>query len=113
MGARSFMTIGYGKDMRQAYDNLVEESKMEYGCNAYNGTISTTYGFKVFNCVINCNMGPNWTKTKEKKAFEYARKNLDDLGNRECKGIDLGKVSRNITHHNGWHKFLFFGWAAE
>lgn len=113
MGARSFMTIGYGKDMRQAYDNLVEESKREYGCNAYNGTISTTYGFKVFNCVTNCNMGPNWTKTKEKKAFEYARKNLDDLGNRECKGIDLGKVSRNITHHNGWHKFLFFGWAAE
>ena len=112
MGARSFITIGYGKDMRQAYDDLVKESKREYGCNAYNGTISTTYDFQKLYCT-SIDENTKCTKTKEKKAYEIAREKLDIMENRECKGIDLGKVSRNITHHNGWHKFLFFGWAAE
>lgn len=110
MGAISFTTIGYGKTMGEAYDNLVEEAINEYGHDHYNGTISTTYGCKEVRNIVS---GEKWTKTKEKKAYEYAYKKLDTMDNRECKGIDLGKVSRNVSHHNGWHKFLFFGWAAE
>lgn len=113
MGACSFMTTGYGKDYKDAYNNLVQDYKRMYGENPYNGTISTTYGCSAFNCVINCNMGPNWTKTKEKKAYQIASKQLDAMEKRQCRAIDLGKVSNRITHHNGWHKFLFFGWAAE
>ena len=39
MGACSFMAIGYGKTMREAYQNLVEEYEIEYGMNPYNGNI--------------------------------------------------------------------------
>lgn len=112
MGAQTFMTIGYGKDFKQAYQNAREDAIKYYGENPYNGTISTTYGCRVYNCEINCNMGENWTKTKEKKAYEIAYKVLDNMEKRDCKVIDLGKVSNRITHHNGWHKFLFFGWGA-
>ena len=111
MGACSFMVVGYGKTMREAYHNLVEEYEIEYGTNSYNGTISTTCGYRENYCHLG--NGENWTKTKEKKAYEIADKRIDILQKRECECIDLGKVSNRITHHNGWHKFLFYGWAAE
>lgn len=108
---QSFITIGYGKDLKQAYENAREQAIEEYGHDPYNGTISTTYGCgKVYGELDNYN--GKWTKTLEKKAYQYAYKTIDNLGGRECKAIDLGKVSNRITHHNGWHKFIFFGWAA-
>ena len=110
MGAISFKVTAYGKDIADAYNRAVEEAEDYYGRDRYNGTISTTYGCREVRNVVS---GEKWTKTKEKKAYEYAYKELDTMESRECKGIDLGKVSRNISHHNGWHKFLFFGWAAE
>ena len=111
MGAISFMKISYGKDMKDAYQNAVKDARECYGNNPYNGTISTTYGFSKVYCEIDGN--GTCTKAKESKAYQIANEKIYDMDKRECKGIDLGKVSRNITHHNGWHKFLFFGWAAE
>ena len=111
MGAIAFMTTSYGKDYKNAYDNAVEDARDYYGSNSYNGTISTTYGCSIYRCEINGNT--NWTQTKEKKAYIIARQQLENMEKRECKVIDLGKVSNRITHHNGWHKFLLFGWAAE
>ena len=111
MGARLFITESYGKTMDDAYNNAVEDAIECYGCDAYNGTISTTYGYNKVYGVVDENT--NWTKTKESKAIKTAYKMADEMDKRECKGIDLGKVSNRITHHNGWHKFLFFGWAAE
>lgn len=111
MGARSFITFGYGKDLDSAYQNAVKEAEEDYGKDAYNGTISTTYGCRKVYCDIDSIT--NWTETKEKKAYTIAHSMLDDMEKRECKAIDLGKVSNRITHHNGWHKFMFFGWAAE
>lgn len=111
MGACSFTRIGYGKDLKNAYQNAVDEAIEYYGNNPYNGTISTTCGCtKVYGVV---DSETNWTQTKENKAYKVAYQMLDDMDKRECKAIDLGKVSNRITHHNGWHKFLFFGWAAE
>ena len=110
MGACSFMTIGYGKTMREAYQKLVEEYEEQYGLNPYNGTISTTCGCKARTPF---STNGKWTKTIEKKAYDIAHKRLDVLEKRECESIDLGKVSNRITHHNGWHKYLFYGWAAE
>lgn len=111
MGACSFMTIGYGKDLENAYHSAIEKAKEYYGSNPYNGTISTTCGCRKVYGVVDANT--NWTETKEKKAYKVADSMLDNMEKRECKAIDLGKVSNRITHHNGWHKFLFFGWAAE
>lgn len=111
MGACSFMTTGYGKDYKDAYNNLVKDYKRMYGENPYNGTISTTYGCSLTYCDLG--KGDNWTKTKEGKAYQIANKQLTTMEKGQCRAIDLGKVSNRITHHNGWHKFLFFGWAAE
>lgn len=110
MSAQTFITIGYGKDLNSAYENAKKLAIEEYGHNPYNGTISTTYG--CCKCYGYVDSLTPWTKTKEKKAYEYAHKLLDTMDKRECKAIDLGKVSNRITHHNGWHKFIFFGWAA-
>lgn len=112
MGACSFMKESYGKDYKDAYNNAVESAIRYYGENPYNGTISTTCGCRKLYCEID-GSNSNWTKTREKKAYEIAYKKLDDLEKYECMVIDLGRVSNRITHHNGWHKFLLFGWAAE
>ena len=113
MGACSFMEIGYGKDARTAYDDLVEQNEYEYGHDSYNGTISTTYGFRMARCELDCSSNAKWNKTREKKAYDLAYERLDNLEKRDCECIDLGVVSNRETHHNGWHKFLFYGWAAE
>ena len=111
MGAISFTTTSYGKDLDDAYRNAVERAIEYYGTNPYNGSISTTYGCRKVYGVVDANT--KWTQTKESKAYKAISELLDNMEKRECKGIDLGKVSNRITHHNGWHKFLLFGWAAE
>ena len=49
MGAfdRTDFALGRYKNARQAYDKLVEEAEYEYGNDGYNGTISTSGGFKM------------------------------------------------------------------
>lgn len=110
MGAQSFVTYGYGKTLKDAYENAKQEAIQYYGENPYNGTISTTYTCMLTRCVVDSET--RWSKKKEKIALNIAYELLNDTEKRECMAIDLGKVSNRITHHNGWHKFLFFGWAA-
>lgn len=117
MGACSFMEIGYGKTYKDAYNELVSQAEYEHGHNPYSGTIATTYSCKCNNSLCDAkyaklNREKNNSKL-EKVAYEIAYKRLDDLEKRDCEVIDLGKVSNRVTHHNGWHKFLFYGWAAE
>lgn len=42
MGAELFTMSAKGNDVKEVFDNLVEESLFMYGNNPYNGTISTT-----------------------------------------------------------------------
>jgi len=46
MGACNFEDIGRGKSMKETYSRLCEEARDEYGHDSYNGTISTTNGFR-------------------------------------------------------------------
>lgn len=47
MGASSFVNRGKGQSMRDAYKRLCDDAKEEYGHQqGYNGTISTTSGFR-------------------------------------------------------------------
>jgi hypothetical protein len=47
MGACSFQNVGRGKTMSEAYSDLCEDAREEYGHqDGYNGTISTTSGFR-------------------------------------------------------------------
>lgn len=45
MGAANFTATAYGKmTMQEAYDQLYEQARSEYGSDPYNGSISTTEG---------------------------------------------------------------------
>lgn len=46
MGATTFYASGCGKTMAEAYRGAVEDAIHENGNDAYNGTISTTQGFR-------------------------------------------------------------------
>jgi hypothetical protein len=46
MGATQFIDTTRAYSMGEAYDQLVEDAVNEYGHDSYNGTISTTQGFK-------------------------------------------------------------------
>jgi hypothetical protein len=46
MGAHDFQSSMRAKSMRDAYNQLVEYAIEEHGNDSYNGTISTTRGFK-------------------------------------------------------------------
>jgi diaminopimelate decarboxylase len=46
MGAHNMQDRSVGKTMREAYDRAVQNAESEHGYDAYNGTISTTQGFK-------------------------------------------------------------------
>jgi hypothetical protein len=52
MGACNFNTRAKGKTAREAYETAVREAQYEYGHDPYNGTISTTGGFKMFRTTI-------------------------------------------------------------
>jgi hypothetical protein len=47
MGAHSFTIVSKETDPKAAYAALVAEARSDYGSDAYNGTISTTRGFRV------------------------------------------------------------------
>lgn len=47
MGGHDFECTAQGKTAKEAYKNAVEQAEYDYGHEAYNGTISTTDGFKM------------------------------------------------------------------
>jgi hypothetical protein len=46
MGATIFRTSSRGTSVKEAYENAIEEAIFENGNDPYNGTISTTHGFR-------------------------------------------------------------------
>ena len=51
MGAHSFTATAKETDPRKAYESLVGDALSQYGSDSYNGTISTTRGFRVHSSV--------------------------------------------------------------
>lgn len=51
MGAHSFTAKSKESDPRDAYESLVGDALSQYGSDSYNGTISTTRGFRVYSNV--------------------------------------------------------------
>jgi len=49
MGAHSFTATSKETDPRKAYEALVGNALSQYGSDSYNGTISTTRGFRVYS----------------------------------------------------------------
>ena len=48
MGAHSFQTSANGKSANDAYRKACERATQQYGTDPYNGTISTTNGFQMY-----------------------------------------------------------------
>ena len=112
MGATNFgnLTVGRYKNASDAYNSIVKEAEYECGHDPYNGTISTTNGFKTSN--DNPRYG---TKSFDK----WEDKMIDDMDKYECICVEItGAVLKRLKERNGYKgnkgikAFYFLGWAA-
>lgn len=113
MGATTFgnLTVGRYKKASDAYDSLVNEAEYECGHDSYNGTISTTQGFKMRD--DNPRYGTKAFNKWEDNMLEFAEKWGD------CICIEItGAVLKRLKERNGYKgnkgikAFYFLGWAA-
>jgi len=97
MGACSFVNRNSGKSMREAYDNLCQIKEDEYGHQeGYNGTISTTDGFRDVTDMY---------KASKKEIRAFIDEKMDGLSKRQCWGICIrkpvgndNKIKSVVTH---------------
>ena len=112
MGATTFgdLTVGRYKNASDAYNSLVEEAQHEYGHDPYNGTISTTDGFKTVN--DNPRYGTQSFSKWEDKMF-------DNMDKYDCLCVEItGAVLKRLKERNGYKgnkgikAFYFIGWGS-
>lgn len=116
MGACNFGNIAIGKDAATAYRTACDDARSECECDedydeedeGYNGTISTTDGFKMVTDA------PRYGT----KAFaKYEDKKLESSEKRDCFCIEVtGQAAKEIRARRGAKRgkvFYFFGWASE
>jgi len=96
MGACSFQTSSYGKTINEAYRNACDEAREEYGNDPYNGTISTTHGFRDVTADF---------KRSGLSLNEYIVKHIGNLNKRDVWGIcvkepvvNKNKVKSKVEH---------------
>ncbi len=90
MGACQFKGRYGGKTAQEAYDRACEEAELEYGSqDGYNGTISTTHGFRDETEAYN--------KSKFNDVSAYIRDRFDShaMNKRDCSAICVVKPVGN------------------
>lgn len=95
MGSHNFSTQSQGKTMSEAYKNAVDDAHYQHGHDPYNGTISTTSGFKDKTNVLN-----GQCEGDLRKFDDVACDNTEKW--ESCWGA---KIDENT--------YLFVGWAAS
>ncbi|GAG41182.1 unnamed protein product [marine sediment metagenome] len=109
MGACDFSNLYIGtKTPQEAFNELSDEARSEYGTDSYNGTISTTDLVKVVE--LPARMGPG----------KYVEKYVDEVGKWECWCVELKrsylqKVKKqypSLKGKKGIRAYVFFGWAS-
>ena len=108
MGACTFNVEATGNTIYQAFGRAVEDAVWEHGHDPYSGTIATCEG----PTKADWDAGPIIETYEDQRGIEitrlteafreYLRERLDDLGKRECEGVEISA--------NRW---MFYGWAAE
>lgn len=91
MGACQFTNAGRGRSAKEVYDRLVEAAEDEYGHQeGYNGTISTTHGFRDIT---------NEWKASKMDINSFIDKKLEDARKYDCFCVctDAPKVNSNKT----------------
>lgn len=90
MGATNFVEVMSGYDgARDAYVEAVKQAIYDYGHDPYNGTISTTMGYRFLG------------EVKRDDLDDYIDKHLDDF-------VKWGKCGCVKCEND----YVFFGWAA-
>jgi len=80
MGACQFKTRYGGKTAQEAYKRACEEAEYEYGSqDGYNGTISTTHGFR--------DETELYKRSKFNDVSAYIRDRFENMGKRDCSAI--------------------------
>ena len=88
MGACQFKERGIGKTAQEAYRKLCEIAEEEYGHQeGYNGTISTTHGFRDETEAYN--------KSKFDDVSAYIRNRFETMNKRDCSAICIIKPVGN------------------
>lgn len=95
MGASSFIDSAIGETASQAYNAAVEQAQFEFGHNTYNGTISTTGGYKMV------------PMEEGETLEEWEHRVLDMPDIRKWEDCACTKSSTRPDH------WIFAGWAAE
>lgn len=97
MGAESFYTKSWGKNMSEAYSNAVSEAIHEYGNDVYNGTISTTNSFRDVTAEF---------KRSGLSLKEFINVQHEKLNKRDCVGVcvnqpkvNTNKVKTKVINH--------------
>lgn len=99
MGASDFYnyTPANGRSMREAFREVIEEARHEYGHDSYSGTIGTKYEVKL--------LGSFGTREEAKRAAEGRIDTCDKHGPAFC--YQVGTEGKPIEG------FLFFGLAKS
>lgn len=107
MGAHNFTDEGIGRTAWDAYEAAVRAADAEYGCNAYNGTISTTRGFVEFKKPAKVRHA-KWMR-------ETIQRELDSENSKVRKWGPCGciEMPREKGMPRGYRRYVFFGWAAS
>lgn len=88
MGAHSFQVVSEQADPAAAYRDLVADALAEHGRDTYNGTISTTRGFRVF-------ASTPLTPSAAQRIAEERLGALEKWGH--CEAVAVGSVTRVRT----------------
>lgn len=89
MGACDFRTKSRGASMSEAYRSAVDEAREEYGNDSYNGTISTTSGFRDLTSEF---------KKSGLSLHDFIDKNIDKAQKRgSCFGICIKEPKANTN----------------
>lgn len=89
MGACDFRTKSRGASMSEAYRSAVDEVREEYGNDSYNGTISTTNGFRDLTSEF---------KRSGLSLHDFINKNIDRAEKRgACFGICIKEPKGNTN----------------
>jgi len=112
MGAfdKTDLAVGRFKSPEKAYEYLVEEAHFEYGHSGYNGTISTSDGFKMIT---------KHPRYNTKKFWKFVEDTMDGTKFDRWNCIEIkGAMLKRIKEQKGYKgkrnikAFFFWGLAA-
>ena len=101
MGAHSFTASVYAESAAKGYVLLVNEAVYNHGHDPYNGTISTTNGFKMVPF-----LGEESSEAWMERMMDHP--DAEKWGNCAC--TEATHVEKN---DEGWPLWHFAGWAAS